>query len=155
MKEDYVEWFTTIGESIAHKIAKYLFLILGIVTLLYAFLFMQLLPLIFTASLIVLFVVFYLFGFVEYSFILVDEDMRIAVVYNKNRRKLKYQFSLNQVERMVPRIEDYSDPKYLCNPRDGEEQYTMVIHEQDERISLVIEAPEEFLDIMRRRRVLM
>ncbi len=154
MQEAPLEWITTIGESAAHKVAKYLFLVLAIVMLFFTFAFMTILPLFVMAVLIILFIVFIAYAYVEYAFTLVDDDMRIAVVYNRSRRKLKWEFTLGQVERMVRRVDDYSNPIFLC-PRYGEEeQYTIIIHEGEERISLVIEPPAEFVKIMRRRRIL-
>ncbi len=154
MQEAPLEWITTIGESVAHKVAKYLFLVLAIVMLIFAFAFMTIIPLFVMVVLIILFIVFVAYAYVEYAFTLIDDDMRIAVVYNRSRRKLKWEFTLGQVERMVRRIDDYSDPKFLCSPRSDQELYTIIIHEGEERISLVIEPPEEFLTIMRRRRIL-
>ncbi len=155
MQEAPVEWITTIGESVAHKVAKYLFLALAIVMLFFAFAYLSILPLFVMVVLIILFIVFIAYAYVEYAFTLVDDDMRIAVVYNRSRRKLKWEFTLGQVERMVPRVDDYSNPKFLC-PRNGEPgQYTIIIHEGEERTSLVIEPPEEFVAIMRRRRILL
>ncbi len=154
MNDISIEWFTPVGESTGHKVVKFLFLILAIAMLVVTVAYLSLIPLIIAGGLFALFIIFYLYGYVEYSFILIDDDLRIAIVYNRNRRRLKWQFSLSKVDRMVNRIEEHLEPTYLCRPDDGQEHYTMVVNLTEERTAFVMEAPEEFLNVMRRRRLL-
>ncbi len=155
MNEKPIEWFTTVGENIIHRIFKFFFLIAAAISFIVTFMVASLLPLIPLALFAVLFLVFYLYGFVEYSFILVGDDMRVSTVYNNNRRKLKLEFTLNQVERIEQGISPYAiEPVWLCAKNGPEEKYTMLLHMKDERKTLIFEADPEFLEVMKRRRLL-
>ncbi len=155
MNDALVEWITTIGEKAAHKFARFAFLVLAILFFISTLITGIWLLLVVMVLCIILCVIMWYRAYLEYSFILVGDDMRIAVVYNLKRRKLKIEFSLNNVERMVHRVEDYDNPTFLCDPGSEGDKYSLVYHDKDERNTIILEDPDpEFLKIMQRRRIL-
>ncbi len=154
MNEKPIEWFTTLGEGILHRIAFWVCLVAMIVAFFFAFLTLAALLLIPAGVFTVLFLLLFFFRYKEYAFVLIGDDMRVSTVYNKNRRRKKMEFSLSQVERMERGVSSYGKMVYLCRRRHKENLYTVIVHQGQDRTALVMEPDPEFVELMKRKRLL-
>lgn len=101
MNEKPLEWMTVCGESLLHKIVR-----IGLLVIAFILFFLMLMS---GATIAVIGVVIFagasglmqMYANVEYEFCYFGDEVDVAAIYNKARRKKKFNFSLNDVEYMV------------------------------------------------------
>ncbi|MCD8300086.1 MAG: hypothetical protein LUC41_02760 [Clostridiales bacterium] len=153
MNEKPIEWISTVGEFIGHKICRFACLVLMIVSAVLFFLSMTLLPMFAAIVFLFLFIFLHLRNYLEYEFMYISGELRITTIYNQRRRKKKAVIPLDKIERMTKRINDADRPEYLCPRAESDGIYALSYNSGEEgRRIIVIEADPEFVKLMQMRR---
>ena len=151
MNEKPMEWMTVCGEGTAHKIGRIASLAVAIICFFLMILSGQTLIMVGTLVFAGLFAWMQTHSFVEYEFCYFADEVDVAVIYNRARRKRKMRFGLEEVEYMVKRLESLDVMKYFC-PKGVEGIYTLVLNQDGKRTGLVMEADPEFVKVMEMKR---
>lgn len=151
MNEKPLEWMAVCGESMGHKLGRYVTLMLAVVC------FLMILPFSWIGLIgAVVFAVLYAWmqrhAYVEYEYNYFSEDMEISAIYNRARRKRKMRFTLSDAEYMVKKIEPHEVTKYFCNKNDEGSLYTLVVNQDGKRTAVVMEAIPEFVKVLEMKR---
>lgn len=152
MNEKPLEWMAVCGEGKGHKILR-------IGALVIAFLIFVFMIMTGAAIGIVGVIVFagisgllQMHAYVEYEFCYFGDEVDVAAIYNKARRKKKMSFSIADVEYMVKKLEKQETTKFFCKKEDNGSVYTMVVNQNGKRTAVVLEADPEFVKAMEMRR---
>ena len=152
MNEKPLEWMIDCGESMGHKIGRVASLAAAIMLFLFFFMTGQLFALIGLVIFGILFAWLQTHAYVEYEFCYFSDEVDVAVIYNRARRKKKMRFTLAEVEYMVKKVEKQENTKYFCNKDNLGSLYTIVLNQDGKRTAVVTEAEPEFVKVMEMRR---
>lgn len=152
MNEKPLEWMIDCGESMGHKIGRIASLAAAIVLFLFFSMTGQLFALIGLVIFGILFAWLQMHAYVEYEFCYFSDEVDVAVIYNRARRKKKMRFTLADVEYMVKKVEKQENTKYFCNKDNLGSLYTIVLNQDGKRTAVVMEAEPEFVKVMEMRR---
>ncbi len=147
-----LEWMAVCGESMGHKIARVGSLIIAIL----AFLFMMTTGLKVAVVGVIIFAALsgwlQMRAYVEYEYCYFSDEVDVAVIYNRARRKKKMSFSISDVEYMVKKIEKQENTKFFCKKEDVGNTYTLLLNQNGKRTAVVMEADPEFVKAMEMKR---
>lgn len=152
MNEKPLEWMIDCGESMGHKTGRIASLAAAIMLFLFFSMTGQLFALIGLIIFGILFAWLQTRAYVEYEFCYFSDDVDIAAIYNRARRKKKMSFTLADVEYMVKKVEKQENTKYFCNKDAMGNLYTIVLNQDGKRTAVVLEADPAFVKIMEMRR---
>ncbi len=152
MNEKPLEWMVEYGESIGHKIGRIASLAAAIMLFLLFLMSGQLFMLIGLVIFGVLFAWLQIHAFVEYEFCYFSDEVDVAAIYNRARRKKKMHFRLADVEYMVKKIETGEVTKYFCDKSNVGGIYTLMMNLDNKRTAVVMEADPAFVKAMEMKR---
>jgi hypothetical protein len=152
MNEKPLEWMAECGEGGGHKAGR--MAALAAVVALFVFFLLTGQFVVFLVALVFvgLFAWLQMHAFVEYEFCYFDDEMDVAAIYNRARRKKKMTIRLADVEYMVKKEEPQEVTKYFCNRGNLGSIYTLVANIEGKRTGIVLEADPEFVKIMEMKR---
>lgn len=152
MNEKPMEWMAVYGESILHRMGRILALAAAVAAFLFFILTGLLAAMIAAAVLALIFLWLQLHAFTEYEFCYFADEIDVAAIYNRARRKKKMTIRLEDVEYMVKKEDPQESTKYFCNKNNLGSIYTLVVNDQGKRTGIVMEAEPEFVKIMEMKR---
>lgn len=152
MNEKPMEWMAVCGESLGHKILRIGSLIIAVLMFLYMMLTGVTVAVVGVLVFAALSAWLQMHAFVEYEYCYFGDEVDVAVIYNRARRKKKMSFSIADVEYMVKKIEPQDTTKYFCNKADQGSIYTLVLNQNGKRTAVVMEANPEFVKVMEMKR---
>lgn len=154
MNERTLEWMAVCGESIGHKIGRSLAIAATVICLLWTFLTFQIVFMIATVLFGVLSYWLNTHSYIEYEYSFFSDELEIAAIYNKARRKQKMTCKLSEVEYAVKGIDKKENVKYFCNQKNVDDIYTLVLNQEGKRTSVVVEQQPEFIQILKMKQKL-
>lgn len=152
MNEKPLEWMAECGESSGHRIGRVIALGAAAAMFVFFILTFQLFAMIGTVIFGGLYAWLHIHAFVEYEFCYFSDEVDVAVIYNRARRKKKMNFQIGDVEYMVKKVEPQETTKYFCDKKNVSSIYTLVLNQNGKRMAVVMEAAPEFIKAMEMRR---
>ena len=152
MNEKPLEWISVYGEGTGHKVGRISSLAATIVVFLFSFLTFRLVFFIVAVALGVLYAWLQMHAFTEYEFCYFDDEIDVAAIYNRARRKKKLSFRMENVDYMVKKVDPQQVTKYFANTGNMGNIYTMVVNLEGKRTAIVMESDPDFTKVMEMKR---
>ncbi len=154
MVDKSIEWLNKIGESFGHLFLRVLCIVLMVVSLVLLVIAYSWVPLICAGAFLALFIILNLRHYVEYEFIFLADELRVTTIYNRRRRKKKMTIPLAKIERLAPDARGVERVEYLCSSKATENVYALIYNSDAGRRAIVMQADEDFVNLMKMRRKL-
>ena len=148
MLERPLEWMVDCGESTGHKVGRVASLAAAMVLFLFFLLSFQTFAIIGAVIFGILFAWMQSHANVEYEYCYFDGDVDVAAIYNRSSRKKKMNFTINDIEYIVKKIEKQEVTKYFCNRANLGSIYTIVMNKNGKRTAIVTELVPEFVKVL-------
>jgi hypothetical protein len=152
MNEKRLEWMSVCEESIGHRFGRVAALAAVIILAVWTFMTMSLIFIVLTVVSGGLYYWLQLGRYLEYEYCYFSDDMEIALIYNKARRKKKMSLTLQEVEYVVKGVEKKEITRYFCNQNKVNDLYTLVLNKEGKRTAVVMEPCPEFLEVLQMKR---
>lgn len=152
MNEKPLEWISVYGEGTGHKIGRISSLAAAIVIFVFSFLTLQLVMFIVAVAFGALYAWLQMHAFTEYEFCYFDDEIDVAAIYNRARRKKKMSFRAENIDYMVKKVEPQQVTKYFADTANMGNIYTLVANLDGKRTAIVMESDPEFTKIMEMKR---
>ena len=137
-----------------HKIGRISSLAAAIVVFVLSFLTLQLVFFIVAVVLGALYAWLQMHAFVEYEFCYFDDEIDVAAIYNRARRKKKLSFRMENIDYMVKKVEPQQVTRYFANTANMGNIYTLVANLDGKRTAIVMESDPGFTKILEMKRKL-
>ncbi len=154
MNEKPLEWISVYGESMGHKVGRICALAAAVVVFVFSFLTLQLVMFIVAVAFGVLFAWLQMHAFTEYEFCYFSDEIDVAAIYNRARRKKKMSFRMENIEYMVKKVEPQQVTRYYGDKNNMGSIYTLVVNQDGKRTAIVMESDPEFTKVMEMKRKL-